>query len=210
MFTDILQFLTGAFVVVTEGQHAVRFTLGKAGEVVGPGLHWKWPVVQKFVVKCTRDTTLSINAQLVQVAEDLVYQFSASVIYKITDLRRAVVEIDDVSAGLSNMIAMAVQRALRKRGRGDVMNVEAISKDVQAETAELADHWGVKIIAFGFRDLAPTTATSGVLQARLLGSERATVYDELMKRGLPRDVAVALISGAAVVVEPTPEATPAA
>lgn len=208
MLTEALQFFTGAFVVVVEGQHAVRFTLGKAGEVVGPGLHWKWPVVQKFVVKCTRDTTLSINAQIVQVAEDLVYQFSASVIYKITDLRRAVVEIDDVSAGLTNMIAMAVQRALRKRGRGDVMNVEAISNDVQAETAQLADHWGVKIIQFGFRDLAPTTTTSGVLQARLLGAERANVYNELVKRGLPRDVAVALISGAAIVVEP--EAAPAA
>lgn len=202
MLTDILQFLTGAFVVVTEGQHAVRFTLGRAGEIVGPGIHWKWPVVQKFVVKCTRDTTLAINAQVVQVAEDLVYQFSASVIYKIVDLRRAVVEIDDVSSGLSNAISMAVQRALRKRGRGDVLNVEAIAKDVEAETAELAAHWGVKIIQFGFRDLAPTAATSSVLQAKLIGAERANVYDELVKRGLPRDVAVALISGAAVVVEP--------
>ena len=33
---EILQFVTGVFVVVYDGQHALKFTLGRAGAVVGP------------------------------------------------------------------------------------------------------------------------------------------------------------------------------
>ena len=45
MFLQILQFVTGIFVVVYDGQHALKFTLGRAKNVVGPGVHFKWPIV---------------------------------------------------------------------------------------------------------------------------------------------------------------------
>ena len=58
---ELLQSLTGLFVVVYDGQHALKFTLGRAKGVVGPGVHLKIPIIQKFEVVDTRHTTLDLQ-----------------------------------------------------------------------------------------------------------------------------------------------------
>lgn len=201
MLLETLQFITGIFVVVFEGEHAVKFTLGKAGKVVEPGIHFKFPIIEKFVVKCTRDTALQLQEQTVQVAEDLVYNFSACLIYKIKDLRKAVVEISDLRDGLANLVATAVQQALKSRKRLEILDTQSVSESVTEIVKAKTDHWGVEIIHFGFSDLAPTQETAKVLQTQLLSKERVTIYQELVQdKGLAPNVAAALVSGAAMVV----------
>ena len=48
MLLEALEKITGIFVVVYDGQHALKFTLGRAQNVVGPGVHFKWPIVQTY------------------------------------------------------------------------------------------------------------------------------------------------------------------
>ena len=74
MFLKLLEAITGVFVVIYDGQHALKFTLGRAGMVVGPGVHWKWPIVQAYRVKETKDTTLELEPQTIQLRDDLVYE----------------------------------------------------------------------------------------------------------------------------------------
>ena len=50
MILQALEKITGIFVVVYDGQHALKFTLGRAGDVVGPGVHFKFPIVQNYRV----------------------------------------------------------------------------------------------------------------------------------------------------------------
>ena len=96
MFLETLQFFTGIFVVVYDGQHALKFTLGRAQGVVGPGIHFKWPIVQRFRVEETKDTTLDLETQVIQLKDDLVYEVSAKLVYQIVDLRKALIEVDDL------------------------------------------------------------------------------------------------------------------
>ena len=108
MLLEILEALTGVFVVVYDGEHALKYTLGRAQEVVGPGVHWKWPVVQRFAKRGTRHTTLDLEPQVIQLSDDLVYEVGAKVVYQIVDLRKAVVEVDDLVEGLKNRLTIAV------------------------------------------------------------------------------------------------------
>ena len=64
MSLNLLGALTGLFVVVYDGQHALRFTLGRAREVVGPGIHFKWPIIQTFRTEETKHTTLDLEPQV--------------------------------------------------------------------------------------------------------------------------------------------------
>jgi regulator of protease activity HflC (stomatin/prohibitin superfamily) len=57
-----VQALTGVFVVVYDGQHALKFALGRATGVVGPGINFKWPIIQRFRVVDTKDTTIDLAA----------------------------------------------------------------------------------------------------------------------------------------------------
>jgi regulator of protease activity HflC (stomatin/prohibitin superfamily) len=81
MFLEALEKLTGIFVVVYDGQHALKFTLGRAGKVVGPGVHWKWPIFQRYEIRDTRDTTLDLEPQQIQLRDELVYEVAAKVVY---------------------------------------------------------------------------------------------------------------------------------
>ena len=117
MFLQILQFVTGIFVVVYDGQHALKFTLGRAQGVVGPGVHFKWPIIQRFRVADTRDTTIDLEPQIIQLQDDLVYEVGAKAVYQITDLRKAMIEIDNLVTGLKNRATNAEKIVSARSGR---------------------------------------------------------------------------------------------
>src|SRR5581483_2573847 len=124
MFLEFLQAVTGIFVVVYDGQHALKFTLGRAQEVVGPGVHFKLPIVQRFRVVETKDTTIDLEPQIIQLKDDLVYEVGAKAVYQIVDLRKALIEIDDLKVGLKNRLVLAVQRVVRAQDRNSVRDMK--------------------------------------------------------------------------------------
>jgi regulator of protease activity HflC (stomatin/prohibitin superfamily) len=67
---EFLQAITGIFVVVYDGQHALKFQLGRAVGVVGPGVHFKFPIIQRFQVLPTKDTTLDLAPQVIQLSDE--------------------------------------------------------------------------------------------------------------------------------------------
>src|SRR5262249_2271013 len=133
MILEILQAVTGIFVVVYDGQHALKFTLGRAQEVVGPGIHFKFPIIQRFQVKETKDTTIDLEPQVIQLQDDLVYEVGAKAVYQIVDLRKAVIEIDNLVTGLKNRMTLAVQRVVKAQDRESVRDMAAMITAVKEE-----------------------------------------------------------------------------
>src|SRR5882672_3677366 len=147
---EFLQAITGVFVLVYDGQHGLRYTLGHADAVVGPGVHWKWPIFQKFRVENTKHTTLDLEPQVIQLADDLVYEIDCKLVYQIVDLRKALVEIDDLVMGLKNRVVMAVQHVVRTRDRRTVRDAQTLIDEVLADLRPVEEQWGVRILLFGF------------------------------------------------------------
>ena len=196
---EFLQLVTGIFVVVYDGQHALRFTLGRAGPVVGPGIHFKWPIIQRYEVRDTRHTTLDLDPQVIQTRDELVYEVDTKLIYQIVDLRRAVVEVDDLVSGLKNRVAIAVQQVVKTKVRDELHDVAALVREVTESLAEAAGAWGVRVVEFGFSNLSPSAATLEVTQLRQLSDERLRLYRRFVEEdGLAPTAAVALVAGAVV------------
>jgi regulator of protease activity HflC (stomatin/prohibitin superfamily) len=206
MFLEILQAITGIFVVVYDGQHALRFTLGRAQEVVGPGIHFKWPIIQRFQVRETKDTTLELEPQVIQLKDDLVYEVGARVVYQIVDLRKAVIEIDNLVTGMRNRLVLAVQRVVRSQDRESIRDMGRMIAAVRKDLRVVEDEWGVVIHEFGFSTFSPTPETLEVTQLRKLAEEKLHLYERFRDElGLGEGAAVALISGAVIAVRGTPE-----
>lgn len=216
MLLEIMQFFTGIFVVVYDGQHALRFTLGRARDVVGPGMHFKWPIVQRFRVEETKDTTLDLEPQTIQLQDDLVYEVGAKVVYQIVDLRKALIEVDDLVEGLKNRLTLAVQRVVKGQTRESIRDLPSMIARVREELRPVEEQWGVRIREFGFSNLSPTPPTLEITQLRLLAEEKLSLYHRFTGgEGLSEDAAVALISGAVMAVresdrEPEPPPAPPA
>jgi regulator of protease activity HflC (stomatin/prohibitin superfamily) len=204
---EILQAITGVFVVVYDGQHALKFTLGRAGPVVGPGVHWKWPIVQKFKVKETKHTTLDLEPQVIQLADDLVYEVDCKLLYQIVNLRKALIEIDDLVTGLRNRVVLAVQRVVGARTRETIRDTRGMVEAIVADLSGVEEQWGVRLLLFGFSNISPSTTTLEITQLELLALEKLSLYDRFRSRGMSEEASVALVSGAVVAVHP-PESGP--
>jgi regulator of protease activity HflC (stomatin/prohibitin superfamily) len=203
MFLEMLQAVTGVFVVVYDGQHALKFTLGRAQNVVGPGVHFKLPIVQRFQVKETKHTTLELEPQTIQLRDDLVYEVGARVVYQIVNLRKAIIEIDNLVTGLKNRLVLAVQRVVRAQDRDSIRDLAGMIAAVREELRPVEEQWGIKIHEFGFSTFSPTPETLEITQLRKLAEEKLTLYQRFRRDvGLGEEAAVALISGAIIAVRP--------
>ncbi len=120
---EFLQMITGIFVVVYDGQHALKFHLGRAIGVVGPGVHFKIPIVQRFQVQPTKDTTLDLEPQVIQLSDELVYEVGAKVVYQIIDLRKAVIEVDNLVEGLKNRLVIIIQNVVKSQDRQSIRDM---------------------------------------------------------------------------------------
>src|SRR5262245_47871308 len=195
MILKILEAITGVFVVVYDGQHALKFTLGRAGAVVGPGVHWKWPIVQNYRVVETKDTTIELEPQTIQLRDDLVYEIGARAVYQIVDLRKALIEVHELVTGLKNRMVLAIQRVLKAQDRESIRDLGGMVSAVKKELMPVEEQWGVKIHEFGFSTFTPTPETLEITQLRKLAEEKLALFRELREEGLGTEAAVALISG---------------
>jgi regulator of protease activity HflC (stomatin/prohibitin superfamily) len=201
MFMEILQAITGIFVVVYDGQHALKFTLGRAQGVVGPGVNFKWPIIQRFRVVDTKDTTIDLEPQIIQLSDDLVYEVGAKVVYQVVDVKKALIEIDNLVVGLKNRLVLIVQRVVRAQNRQSVREMAKMIQAVQNELRPVEEQWGVKVHEFGFSTFSPSPETLEITQLRKLAEEKLQLYQRFRKElGLSEEAAVALISGAVIAV----------
>jgi hypothetical protein len=203
-FLEFLQAITGVFVVVYDGQHALKFTLGRAGSVVGPGVHFKWPIIQAYRVADTRHTTIELEKQAIQLHDDLVYEVGARAVYQIMDLRRALIEIDNLVLGLKNRMVIAVQRIIKAQDRESIRDLNHMVEAVKQELAPVERQWGIKVHEFGFSTLSPTPETLEITQLRKLAEEKLSLFHQFRDSGgLGETAAVALISGSVVALPPS-------
>lgn len=199
MFLKTLEIFTGVLALVYEGQHSLKFELGRAKKVVGPGLHFKWPIIQTFKTKETKDTTLDLEPQIIQLRDGLVFEVDAKLIYQIVDLKKALIEVDDLVKGLKNRVTMSVQRVVKSRDRESIKDMDGMIRAVVEELRPVEEQWGVKIHEFGFSNFAPTPATLEITQLAMLAEEKLRLYRSFREReSLSEEAAVSLVSGAVV------------
>ncbi|MBL4771594.1 MAG: SPFH domain-containing protein [Planctomycetes bacterium] len=202
MALDLFGAFTGLFTIVKDGQHALRFTLGRARAVVGPGMHFKVPLIQTFEIEETKHTTLDLTPQVIQLNDNLVYEVDCKVVYQIVNLRKAIVEVDDLVQGLQNRVVIAVQEVVSNQDRVSVTDVEAMCTSIREKLRDVEDQWGVRILQFGFSNLSPSPTSLEITQLEMLALEKESLYKRLRQTGLSEEASVALISGAVVSVHP--------
>jgi regulator of protease activity HflC (stomatin/prohibitin superfamily) len=194
---EFLQAITGIFVVVYDGQHALKFHLGRAIAVVGPGVHFKIPIIQRFQVQPTKDTTLDLEPQIIQLSDELVYEVGAKVVYQIVDLRKAVIEVDNLVEGLKNRLVIIVQNVVKAQDRHTIRDMARMVDDVKQALRPVEQQWGVKVHEFGFSTCSPTPETLEITQLHKLASEKLALYRSFHdEQHLSAEAAVSLISGA--------------
>ncbi len=172
-------FLSSAIKVVTEYERSVFFRLGHVRpEAKGPGVIFRFPIVDRLVKVTLRVEVVDIPPQAVITKDNVTIQVDAVVYFQVVDPVQAVLGVDNFRFA-SQRIAMTSLRSII--GRHELDNLLAHREDVNNELrtviAASTGHWGVEVRQVELRDitLPPELLRAMARQAEAERERRAKV-----------------------------------
>jgi regulator of protease activity HflC (stomatin/prohibitin superfamily) len=169
---------------VQTGWHGVLFRFGRARKALEPGFRWLIPGVDKVAKVRSRAITLDLAPQRVALADGLVFDVSANLVYRVRDPMAALIEIDDLTQGCETLAALVIYESLGPRAGTAVKDRQELDDDFTRRCQERLARWGLDVDRAGFTNLAPTPETIQVTQVGVRVRERAAATAALAGSGL--------------------------
>ncbi len=189
----VLAFVGLMGTVIDSGHRGVLYRLGRVRQVLEPGFHPLIPWVHQVRKVHTRSHTVDLPRQRATSADGFVYDIDVNVVYTISDPVRSLVEVDDLTRGITTLAAVAAQELVRARRREDLRAREDLDEALVDALAERLEAWGARLDRAGFTSLAPTAETLRLTQLAAKARERELVLRHLLDAGLRRGTAHALL-----------------
>lgn len=131
--------------VVQAYEQAVRFRLGHFVEVLEPGFHWRLPFAIDYVHKeHVVPRTERLASLATTTADGKSVAFDAVVTYRISDIRKAVMEVEDVRDSIADACAGVIGTSLAG-ATWESIRTGSISDDLTAACRKRGWKWGIEI-----------------------------------------------------------------
>ena len=180
-------------ITVQTGHKGVLFVFGRVRKELEPGFHFLLPFLITARTIPVRSITLDLLRQRITIADGLVYDVQANIVYRVADPKLALTQIDNLRHGIEVVLALIVQDLLRGKTRAAVLNFKDLDAEFNARAEASLGRWGVTLEQAGFQSIAPTRKTLRLTQLAALGGERARVLHDLMAQGISVTAALALL-----------------
>lgn len=142
----VIIFLFNFFHVFREYERAVVFTLGRFWKVKGPGLIIIVPVIQQYVRVELRTVVMDIPAQDVISRDNVSVRVSAVVYFRVIDPERAVIQVEDYQAAVSQLAQTTLRSVLGQHELDEMLAERTkLNTHIQQILDEHTDAWGIKI-----------------------------------------------------------------
>lgn len=140
--------------VVKEYDRLVVFTLGKADNVMGPGLNFVIPMLQTTKKVDLRTITMSIPPQDVITKDNVSIRTAAVCFFQVVDPYKAVTKIED-PVNATSQIAQTTLRSVL--GQHELDELLQQRDQINAKLSEIIDRqtegWGIKVDAVEIKDI---------------------------------------------------------
>jgi len=132
--------------ILREYERAVVFTLGRFQAVMGPGLMFMIPFVQKMVRVDLRIQVIEIPSQDVISRDNVSMKVDAVLYFNVVDSERAIIQVQNYIPA-TMMLAQTTLRAVLGQHELDEMLSERkkLSSDVQSILDTQTETWGIKV-----------------------------------------------------------------
>lgn len=134
---------------VYEGAAVLRF--GRLHRVVGPGWHWKLPVIERYEDHTTCATTLRLEPQSLTTKDDVNIVVSAIIKYQLKDVGAYVSQIFDQKDVLADTTMGAIAEAVMA-GEYRTLLENPIAAAVQTKVRRAVSRYGFDVISITLTD----------------------------------------------------------
>ena len=152
IFEVFRKLIPGVYLLQTD-EAGVRVTLGTREKVLGPGWYFFWPLIQEILYATVTTQVVDLRGQslISQDGHDMV--IGGAIRYKITDIRKAMLEVQDFDGSLEALSLGALLSVANVTVRGGLQNTEYFGDIVLKKIREEASGWGLKIQKVYITDL---------------------------------------------------------
>ena len=181
--------LSKTFNYVKEGELGIKLRFGKAKRdkngsprIIHPGFVMLIPFVDTLAKHHVRQQTIRFDKQEIMIRDGLIFSINAAVIFRVTDVYRALFEIEDLHNSLADISMGILRDVFTGRDHTNLSETKAISALLLEELKEKAQQWGVDFLQFNIIDCAPTSETAQIIVAKAGVMMKAQALDEMAER----------------------------
>ena len=177
----VFAFLAMSVRVVREYERAVVFRLGRLLGVRGPGLFFLIPFVDSMVKVDLRVVAADVPEQGVITRDGVAVGVDAVIYYRVVDPVRAVAWVGDYHKAVLLYGETVLRDVVGQVGLGDLLaRREEVNRRLQELLDQVADAWGVKVVAVTLKDVKlPGNTLRAVARQAEGGRQTATTVAEV-------------------------------
>lgn len=144
------------FRIVPEYERLVILALGRYGGTRGPGVSIVVPLIESAVRVDMRERFLDIPAQTAITQDNAPIDIDFLVYYRVTDPRKAVLDVSDVVSASLNMATTILRAVIGDIELDSVLSQrERINNTLRTKLDEITERWGLKITNVEIREIKP-------------------------------------------------------
>lgn len=142
------------FVVLNPYEQGVLIRLGRYVETLEPGFHWVWPLgIDTVFNEHVTPRTEHLRGLSTTTADDKSVGFDVVVTYRISDLRKAILEVTALQDAIADTVAGHVGTALATANWEDIRSGKVL-EEITAVCRKRGFRWGVEIMSIQFAGVA--------------------------------------------------------
>jgi regulator of protease activity HflC (stomatin/prohibitin superfamily) len=168
-----LALLSTAVKVVKEYQRVVRFRLGRADGVRGPGLVIVRPLMDRITWVDLREQYLEIPHQTAITRDNAAIAIDFIIFYKVLDPLTSVLAVQDFKGAAINIASTTLRSVVGDMSLDDVLSKREDMNDVlRLKLDDVTERWGCKVTNVEVREIKPPPAVLDAM-TRQMGAERS-------------------------------------
>jgi len=178
--------------IVPQSQKYVVERFGRLHAVLGPGINFVWPFLDKVAHKISiLERQLPNASQDAITSDNVLVKVETSVFYRITEPEKTVYRIKDVDAAIATTVAGIVRSEIGKIELDMVQSNRAqLIERVREQVSAMVDDWGVEVTRAEILDVNLDDATRAAMLQQL-NAERARRAQVTEAEGRKRAVELA-------------------
>ncbi|NOZ81086.1 MAG: slipin family protein [DPANN group archaeon] len=147
-------YLFSGFKVVNQFERGVKFTLGKFGGIMKPGLHLVFPIIQSWNRVDMRIVTVDVPSQECISKDNVSIKVNAVLYYQVNDAEKAIIEVEHFEYAVSQLAQTTMRNMVGEFELDEILQQrENISNKISQIVDKETDPWGIKVDKIEIKDI---------------------------------------------------------
>jgi regulator of protease activity HflC (stomatin/prohibitin superfamily) len=143
------------FQILKSYEMGVRWTWGRNPRQLGPGPHWRLPLLHSILAYDIVDEVMNLPTQSVITKDGKAVCFSVNIAFRIADIVKHACSVQDFNESTAGAAMIHLAKKVRERDLAELETAEGLGKLEKSlrDTLTTKMHrWGTEIVDVGFTD----------------------------------------------------------